>query len=291
MFKKFKIHIHIFGTLLIVLDGSWGYTRMEDYCSNEISFIAYTVYQTQLQLTDNNLFEKRNPNHPYDRLGYCETTVKGWYTSFNKLMFYFEDINLDCDKGHLEFYAGERSFARIEESCPSYGHECDNSRCIDKQLVCNGYDSCGDGSGCVTRTRSVTGIVIGITVGVVLVICLFVCCLYFIRRSNGAADTVQNTSSTVQTATYVNHESSSQPLSGSIVPPIMTTDPIAAQNHVTNQDNYQQGSIRPIYGLNEGTNNQSNRAPGVSHPNTSEYIDPSASPPSYDEVMAKSEIK
>ncbi|XP_060600497.1 uncharacterized protein LOC132753943 [Ruditapes philippinarum] len=112
MFKKYKIHI--FGTLLIVLDGSWGYTRMEDYCSNEISFIAYTVYQTQLQLTDNNLFEKRNPNHPYDRLGYCETTVKGWYTSFNKLMFYFEDINLDCDKGHLEFYAGERSYARIE---------------------------------------------------------------------------------------------------------------------------------------------------------------------------------
>jgi hypothetical protein len=88
--------------------------RMEDYCSNEISFIAYTVYQTKLHLTDNNLFEKRNPNHPYDRLGYCETTVKGWYTSFNKLMFYFEDINLDCDKGHLEFYAGERSFARIE---------------------------------------------------------------------------------------------------------------------------------------------------------------------------------
>ena len=94
--------------------------RMEDYCYKELSFILQSVYQAKLKLTDNNLIDKADSSYPYEKLGYCETTVEAWLTYFPKLMFYFEDLDLDCDKGHLEFYTGEKSNLRVEGNTPSF---------------------------------------------------------------------------------------------------------------------------------------------------------------------------
>jgi hypothetical protein len=80
----------------------------------ELSFILHSLYQTKLQLTDDYLFEKPNTRYPYETVGYCETNVEAWITIFSKLMFYFEDLNIDCDKGHLEFYDDENSNIRVQ---------------------------------------------------------------------------------------------------------------------------------------------------------------------------------
>jgi hypothetical protein len=87
---------------------------MEDFCNQELRLPLQWIYQTKLQLTDDDLFEKPDSDYPYNRLGYCETIIETWYYSFTRLMFYFEDLDLDCDKGHLEFYVGEYSDDRIK---------------------------------------------------------------------------------------------------------------------------------------------------------------------------------
>ncbi|XP_052229768.1 uncharacterized protein LOC127843912 isoform X2 [Dreissena polymorpha] len=80
-------------------------------------------------------------------------------------------------------------------TCPSWGHVCDNGWCIDAVLKCNGYNSCGNKSGCLLDSsdlnRPSSGEKIGaksdgIVVGVVAVVAVgvaatvftttFICC-------------------------------------------------------------------------------------------------------------------
>ena len=87
---------------------------MEQYCNDEISFLWQTIYQARLLLNDNHLYDKKSNNYPYVRYGYCETTLEAWLTRFPKFMFYFENINLDCDDGHLEFYSDSSSNEHVK---------------------------------------------------------------------------------------------------------------------------------------------------------------------------------
>ena len=82
---------------------------MENYCSSELSFIWETIYQAKLELSDNFIYDRKSSYYPYQRLGYCEITLEAWITRYPKFMFYFDDLDLDCDKGHLEFYTGSYS--------------------------------------------------------------------------------------------------------------------------------------------------------------------------------------
>ncbi|WAR12611.1 hypothetical protein MAR_026791 [Mya arenaria] len=74
-----------------------------------------------------------------------------------------------------------------EESCPSDGHVCGNGRCVSENLRCNSKNSCGDYSGCWTRSNtlvimwSVMGSVFGFVL-IVSVIVISICCR---RRSRG----------------------------------------------------------------------------------------------------------
>ncbi|KAH3771222.1 uncharacterized protein LOC127844246 isoform X3 [Dreissena polymorpha] len=71
-------------------------------------------------------------------------------------------------------------------NCPSNGHVCGNKRCIDVDLKCNGYNSCGDNSGCWFNSSKSdhssidgVGIGIGIAAGVIVLIVvslLIICC-------------------------------------------------------------------------------------------------------------------
>ncbi|XP_060600495.1 uncharacterized protein LOC132753942 isoform X3 [Ruditapes philippinarum] len=291
MFRKNKLLL--FGTLLIVLDRSLGVTRMEDFCNQELRLPLQWIYQTKLQLTDDDLFEKPDSDYPYNRLGYCETIIETWYYSFTRLMFYFEDLDLDCDKGHLEFYVGENSDDRIKGSCPSYGYVCDNSLCIEENIRCNGFDSCGDGSGCDLTGAALIGVVIGGIVGVLLIISIivsFVCC--FIHRKD-TAGTLQNTAATTQAVTYESQAASCQPMiemnQGSTFPTNTTTYPVDSQADVANRDIDQQVNYRAsMIDFKEGTNFQYHQTSYDSHPETSGDIDLSAPPPSYDEIIANS---
>lgn len=58
-------------------------------------------------------------------------------------------------------------YASAEQGCPHLSFLCDNGRCIDDAIRCNGYDSCGDNSGCRQDISSgtIAGIVVGSLVG------------------------------------------------------------------------------------------------------------------------------
>lgn len=66
------------------------------------------------------------------------------------------------------------------QNCPHSSFQCNNQRCIDPSIRCNGYDSCGDNSGCRKELSSigVAGIVVGSLVGsaVLLAIGISIAC-------------------------------------------------------------------------------------------------------------------
>ncbi|XP_053378599.1 uncharacterized protein LOC123527534 [Mercenaria mercenaria] len=103
----------IIGILLCVFTGKCDGYSMENYCNDEFSFIWKTEYQVRLKLNDNNIYEKKESYYPYNRPRYCETTFEAWITRYPKFMFYFEELDLDCDKGHLEFYIGKSTDTRL----------------------------------------------------------------------------------------------------------------------------------------------------------------------------------
>ncbi|XP_045193344.2 uncharacterized protein LOC123549377 isoform X2 [Mercenaria mercenaria] len=165
--------------------------NMEDECGTTINMILDSVYQIRLQLDDNYLDTLQSAGSAT-----CQTNVEPWYTWPN-LMFYFEDLDLDCRLGYLQFFQSTTNATRVkgleddicgdqkpegvftlgqernlrigyvarrsqyvegvfsiiitayaDEPCPVHSFKCDNSRCIDREVRCEGYDSCGDGSGC-----------------------------------------------------------------------------------------------------------------------------------------------
>lgn len=62
--------------------------------------------------------------------------------------------------------------------CNSDEHECDNGRCIDSSLTCNGKNSCGDYSDCefILTVGGIAGVVIGCAVFITIIIIVIVVC-------------------------------------------------------------------------------------------------------------------
>ena len=87
---------------------------MEDHCEDEISMILDSVYQGQLTINVQPEFKKKSLySFIYNKpLNSCKTNLESWY-HFDKLMFYFDSLDLDCEDGYLEFYDGPYTSERI----------------------------------------------------------------------------------------------------------------------------------------------------------------------------------
>jgi hypothetical protein len=70
---------------------------MNDYCNSKLNMASEKIDQLKLVLDNDNIY---NNNRGWS----CEIKIETWYNSYNKIMFYFEHLNLDCREGHLEFY-------------------------------------------------------------------------------------------------------------------------------------------------------------------------------------------
>ena len=62
--------------------------------------------------------------------------------------------------------------------CASYEYECNSGRCIDDDLSCTQYKSCGDDDNCRLSSGAIAGIVIGCLagVGIIVIVLVMVCC-------------------------------------------------------------------------------------------------------------------
>ncbi|KAK3581171.1 hypothetical protein CHS0354_024704 [Potamilus streckersoni] len=54
--------------------------------------------------------------------------------------------------------------------CETYEYQCDNGRCIDDAINCNGYNPCGDSSDCQLSSHEVAGIFVPCALVLVLLI-------------------------------------------------------------------------------------------------------------------------
>ncbi|XP_045168991.1 uncharacterized protein LOC123531802 [Mercenaria mercenaria] len=340
---KQKGILSIIGILLFALNGACDGYDMENYCGKEFSFILKDEYQIKLELNDMYIYDNTD-DYTYPRRGYCETKFEAWYSTYSNLMFYFEDLDLDCDKGHLEFYTDDSGYIRVpglerdicgydkpqgvftvdkryirikyvpkssqyisdifsiiitiygDGYCPSYAHECANSRCIDEDLACNGYDSCGDGSGCDLSTGTIVGIVIGSLTGFALIVSVIVCCICCKRRSGQTPGMVQNTANPAVTYSTPNQHTYSQPMygvnQGSPYNPSQSPYPLAtAPNLQPTAPNLPDYS-HPMNDVSQGTHYPTNQAYYPSVSQTSETnqqpVDGkqySVPPPRYSEIV------
>ncbi|XP_060580228.1 uncharacterized protein LOC132737015 isoform X2 [Ruditapes philippinarum] len=102
----------IFGLFLPLINARHDY-KMEDYCGRQLSMSLKATYQLELELTDNNIYTNIYPWTNPKQQRSCEITVLAWYGTYPKLMFYFDDLDLDCKNGHLELYVGQTSETRV----------------------------------------------------------------------------------------------------------------------------------------------------------------------------------
>lgn len=66
-----------------------------------------------------------------------------------------------------------------EGVCASYAYKCDSGRCINDDIVCNGYNSCGDGDNCRLSSGALAGIIVGSLAGataIVIIVVMVYCC-------------------------------------------------------------------------------------------------------------------
>ena len=70
---------------------------IENNCDTEISMILRSFYQGRFILS--------SALNYYDAPT-CDVEVESWY-SYNRMMFYFEEFNLTCQEGQLEFFDGD----------------------------------------------------------------------------------------------------------------------------------------------------------------------------------------
>ena len=68
----------------------------------------------------------------------------------------------------------------ISAPCRSDEFECENGRCIDKSIECNGYNPCGDNSACRRlsvgdKFAIVLGVIVAILVTVGVILCVRRC--------------------------------------------------------------------------------------------------------------------
>jgi hypothetical protein len=87
---------------------------MEFYCDEEFSFILKDEQQIELKMDDNYIYDRRNSIYSTRRTDkVCETKFEAWYSYYSYFMIYFDDLDLDCSDGHLEFYSGESGQSRV----------------------------------------------------------------------------------------------------------------------------------------------------------------------------------
>ncbi|XP_060586295.1 uncharacterized protein LOC132742032 [Ruditapes philippinarum] len=210
---------------------------MEEHCDTMIHMIMDSVYQIRLQLDDIYIQSRQSA-----RPATCQTEIEPWYTWPN-LMFYFEDLDLDCEFGYLQFFQVTTNSTRVkgleanicgdakpkgifvldkerylqvryvakrnqyiegafsiiitsytEEPCPDHSFKCDNSRCIDREIRCDGYDSCGDGSGCRfdLSSAAIAAIIICSLVGLFVLISTAICVVCCVKKSRKSQERAQN---------------------------------------------------------------------------------------------------
>lgn len=97
--------------------------------------------------------------------------------------------------------------------CYSYEHSCDNGRCIDKSLTCNGNNPCGDYSDC--EINLTIGGIAGIAVGGVAFIIFIVIIIVICRRRRRSTIIVKQTLPVAGTTSY----GYNQPVPSQYAPP------------------------------------------------------------------------
>ncbi|KAK3589329.1 hypothetical protein CHS0354_026987 [Potamilus streckersoni] len=90
------------------------------------------------------------------------------YTRFLRIEFDGEYSMADNASFSIIFNAFDKGI------CQEGEHECNNDHCIAKELVCNGYNPCGDHSDCRLSDDAIVGIVLGIFGGLGIIIS-FIC--------------------------------------------------------------------------------------------------------------------
>ncbi|XP_060562529.1 uncharacterized protein LOC132722112 [Ruditapes philippinarum] len=120
-------------------------------------------------------------------------------TSGNNLFLYFKSDSSWQERGFdmiiTQYHTG---------MCHEDEFSCSNGRCVSSDLVCNGYNPCGDYSDCASELAAgvIAGIVVGSFVFVICVMCLILCRVRVVRRRRRQYDGLHQPVNVVATTAY-----------------------------------------------------------------------------------------